>query len=301
MVRDTVRALWAEPRAPHAPRACGGTGCWSPCLVPRRCSKGSARRRRMAAGRRCCSASRCPGPCCGGVPIRWPWSMVAFGAIIVTDLAVLVGDADGAVGLYTMAFILLLPYSLFRWGSGREIGIGLALILVAASWASPADYTGVGDSVAGLIFLLFPAALGASVRYWTSSRLRELDQVKLREREQLARELHDTVAHHVSAIAIRAQAGRVVAATHPARRAGRPRRDRGGGVADTGRDAHHGRRAARRRRRRRSPRSPAWPTSSGSPAALGERALASRSTCRVTSTTSGPRSGRRSTGSPRSR
>ena len=63
--------------------------------------------------------------------------------------------------------------------------------------------------------MLFPAALGASVRYRANSRLREMDQVKLREREQLARELHDTVAHHVSAIAIRAQAGRVVAASHP--------------------------------------------------------------------------------------
>ena len=67
----------------------------------------------------------------------------------------------------------------------------------------------------GSIILLFPATLGAAVRYWTSSRLRELDQVKLRERAELARELHDTVAHHVSAIAIRAQAGRVVAASHP--------------------------------------------------------------------------------------
>ena len=50
------------------------------------------------------------------------------------------------------------------------------------------------------------------MRYRATSRLRELDQVRLREREQLARELHDTVAHHVSAIVIRAQAGRVVAA-----------------------------------------------------------------------------------------
>ena len=36
-----------------------------------------------------------------------------------------------------------------------------------------------------------------------------------REREQLARELHDTVAHHVSAIAIRAQAGRALAPSRP--------------------------------------------------------------------------------------
>jgi signal transduction histidine kinase len=65
--------------------------------------------------------------------------------------------------------------------------------------------------------LSFPAALGAFVRIWKVSRLRELDQVKLRERQELARELHDTVAHHVSAIAIQAQAGRTVAAARPDR------------------------------------------------------------------------------------
>ena len=43
------------------------------------------------------------------------------------------------------------------------------------------------------------------------ARARELDHVRLREREQLARDLHDTVAHHVSAIAIQAQAGTAVA------------------------------------------------------------------------------------------
>ena len=141
--------------------------------------------------------------------------MVAFGAIIVVDIAGLIGGADGPVGLYTMAFVVLLPYSLVRWGSGRDVGIGLVFILVALVLGLAFDYTGIGDSVAGSIFLLFPATLGAAVRYWTTSRLRERDQVKLRERAELARELHDTVAHHVSAIAIRAQAGRVVAATHP--------------------------------------------------------------------------------------
>ena len=63
--------------------------------------------------------------------------------------------------------------------------------------------------------LLAAAALGASVRYRENARMRGLEQMKLLEREQLARELHDTVAHHVSAIAIRAQAGRVVGAADP--------------------------------------------------------------------------------------
>ena len=40
--------------------------------------------------------------------------------------------------------------------------------------------------------------------------------MRSREREQLARELHDTVAHHVSAMVIRAQAGRVLAGADPA-------------------------------------------------------------------------------------
>ena len=140
---------------------------------------------------------------------------VAFGALIVVDVIALVADASGAVGLVTTAYVLLLPYSLFRWGSGREAVIGLAIILTADVLAIASDYTSPVEAVFGTTLLLFPAALGASVRYRATARRQDLEQVKVREREQLARELHDTVAHHVSAIAIRAQAGRVVAASDP--------------------------------------------------------------------------------------
>jgi signal transduction histidine kinase len=139
---------------------------------------------------------------------------VAFGAVIVLTIASFLA-ADAPVGLYTMILILLLPYSLFRWGAGREAAIGLGIILLAGIVGTAVDYTGAGEAVFGGLFLLFPAALGASVRYRATARLREHDQVRFREREQLARELHDTVAHHISAIAIRAQAGRVVAASRP--------------------------------------------------------------------------------------
>jgi signal transduction histidine kinase len=73
----------------------------------------------------------------------------------------------------------------------------------------------LADLALGLPFIMLPAALGASLRYRATSRRGEADQIRLREREQLARELHDTVAHHVSAIAIRAQAGRTLAPTQP--------------------------------------------------------------------------------------
>ena len=215
MVRDTVRTLWAEPRAPQPPGRVWRDWVLVAALVPTALLEGLLRDDVVWR----------PVSVLLGVTLPWTllWRrthplaavVVAFGAIIGVDILSLVADADGVVGLYTIAFVVLFPYSLVRWGSGREIGIGLAIIQATAILGIVIDYTDVVEAVGGFLFLLFPATLGATVRYWTSSRLRELDQVKLRERAQLARELHDTVAHHVSAIAIRAQAGRVVAATHP--------------------------------------------------------------------------------------
>src|SRR3954465_10629245 len=74
-----------------------------------------------------------------------------------------------------------------------------------------------GNRIGAYGFFLFAAALGAAIRYRTKIHIRDIDQAKAREREQLARELHDTVAHHVSGIAIQAQAGRAVAASQPER------------------------------------------------------------------------------------
>ncbi len=117
--------------------------------------------------------------------------------------------------LYASAYVLLLSYSLLRWGSGREAILGLVFIQLTHAAILPGSVVSLAEAVAGVAVLLLPAALGASVRFRVTSRVREIDQVKLREREQIARELHDTVAHHVSAIAIQAQAGRAVASVNP--------------------------------------------------------------------------------------
>jgi signal transduction histidine kinase len=137
----------------------------------------------------------------------------AFGTFTAIDVASIVAGVDWE-GLSTGAFVLLLLYALFRWGSGREAMIGLAIVLVPVM-LSATNETPVGDVVGGTVLLLLVAAVGASVRYQDNARSRGMDQVKLRERELLARELHDTVAHHVSAIAVQAQAGRAVAASRP--------------------------------------------------------------------------------------
>lgn len=140
--------------------------------------------------------------------------VVAFGIAMALGLATLVAGAPD-VGLDTMIYVVVLVYTLVRWGSGREIVIGLAVVLVAAVVGTVATSTVPAEVIGGFAFLAAAAAGGAAFRYRAESWRRELDQVRSQERVGLARELHDMVAHHVSAIAVQAQAGQALAGQRP--------------------------------------------------------------------------------------
>jgi signal transduction histidine kinase len=140
--------------------------------------------------------------------------VVGFGTAMALGLASQLAGIPG-VGLNTMSYVLVLAYALVRWGSGREIVIGLAMVAVAAIFSIATDYTGPAALFGGLAVLAAAAAGGASFRYRAESRRRALDQVRSQERVGLARELHDMVAHHVSAIAVQAQAGQAMAGQRP--------------------------------------------------------------------------------------
>jgi len=140
--------------------------------------------------------------------------VVGFGTGMALGLASQLGGIPG-VGLNTMIYILVLVYSLVRWGSGRQIVIGLLVVAVAAVFSVATDYTGPAELFGGFAVLAAAAAGGAAFRYRAESRRRALDQVRSQERVGLARELHDSVAHHVSAITLQAQAGLTMAAKRP--------------------------------------------------------------------------------------
>ncbi|WP_177245198.1 sensor histidine kinase [Streptosporangium canum] len=142
-----------------------------------------------------------------------PLPMVAI-TFAITSLAPLLTDGDSAE-TYTMTYLLILVYSLFRWGSGREVTLGSTIMLVAVSLSLVFGRITPGDVVGAFAVMFAAMALGGALRYRAGARTREFDQIKLLEREQLARDLHDTIAHHVSAMAIRAQAGLATSESRP--------------------------------------------------------------------------------------
>jgi signal transduction histidine kinase len=210
-MQDLIRSIWHEPRPPHPPPRSWRDWALVAVLVPATVIEGLGWPDE-------------PAPVLSMIftallvpTLLWrrsaPLLMVAI-AFIGSGLAPLA--MDGAQPeLRTAVFILLLPYSLYRWGSGREAVLGSAIILGKVGFATALGHGTLGDAAGGLVVLPAVCAAGAAMRYRARARMRELDQAKLLERERLARDLHDTVAHHVSAMAIRAQAGLATSASRP--------------------------------------------------------------------------------------
>jgi signal transduction histidine kinase len=141
-------------------------------------------------------------------------ALIGWGAGGAFSVIQILGDTAD-LGLYTMGCILVFLYALVRWGSGREIVIGLVAVVAFVVLGMVASAGTWGDAIGGSVFVSTVAATGAAVRFRAVAWDRQLADIRSQERVGLARELHDTVAHHVSAIAVQAQAGRAVAGQRP--------------------------------------------------------------------------------------
>jgi len=213
---DALRSLWVEPRPANPPET--GAGDWA--LVAAFVG--------WALNEAVLRDGMAPVPLlliatlAAVAPLPWRRThplfavLVAFGTLIVIDLVRMATGTQGVLPSSVSA-TLVLTYALFRWGSGRDAVRGLLVILTWLAITFIADVTTLADTITGYAFFFFAAALGAAVRYRARIRVRDIEEAKAREREQLARELHDVVAHHVSGIAIQAQAGRAIAASNPGR------------------------------------------------------------------------------------
>ena len=141
-------------------------------------------------------------------------ALVGWGVAGLLSVIQLTGPA-GDVDLYSMTAVLVLLYSLVRWGSGREVVLGTAFVAVVVALGMYASAAAWPDLFGGSALLLLVVALAAVFRYRADLWHRQQREIRNEERVALARELHDTVAHHVSAIAVQAQAGGIVAGVQP--------------------------------------------------------------------------------------
>ncbi len=214
MITNTLRSLWAEPRAAAVPERVSRDWVLVGALMVTALLEGVLRD--DVAWRPFATIVAV-----GLAPVLlWRRTqplvcvVVAFGTAMALGLASQLAGIPG-VGLDTMIYVLVLVYALVRWGSGRQIVIGLAVVMVAALFSIATDYTGPGELFGGFGILAAAAAGGAAFRYRSEGRRRAVDQIRSQERVGLARELHDMVAHHVSAIAVQAQAGRAMAGQRP--------------------------------------------------------------------------------------
>ena len=149
MVRDALRALWAEPRPPHPPARVWRD--WALLAVVVSWSIVELVLRQDLAWRRPLVLTV---SLVIALALLWRRThplgavAVAFGTLIAFDVARIF--AIDEAGLNSVAAVLVLPYSLFRWGAGREAAIGLGLILVwlpvtlTAVPADPADRARLG-------------------------------------------------------------------------------------------------------------------------------------------------------------
>lgn len=145
-------------------------------------------------------------------------ALVGWGVVgLLSVLQLATGSED--LGLDVTMAVLVLLYSLVRWGSGREILLGTAFVATVVLLGMYASSASATDVFGGSVLLLLLVALAAVFRYRADLWHRHQLEIRNRERVMLARELHDTVAHHVSAIAVQAQAGGVLAGTEPERAA----------------------------------------------------------------------------------
>ena len=78
--------------------------------------------------------------------------LVAYGTVLVVNI-VSFSRLD-SVGLYTTAAILVLSYALCRWGSGREVTIGMAVVLLTGATGILEFTNLIGVSVMFAGFLL---------------------------------------------------------------------------------------------------------------------------------------------------
>lgn len=137
---------------------------------------------------------------------------VSAAAAVVADLAHL----SSQPGLAATAALLVLGAACVRTAPALPAAAvalaGMAVMVVGRLTVRPDIFPLV---LLGVLFWGAALGVGLWLRYLDARRRDAIDAARRDERLELARELHDVVAHHITGIVIQAQAARLVGAKRP--------------------------------------------------------------------------------------
>ena len=154
---------------------------------------------------------------CASVPFRRtrpPYLfLLAVGLLAVGSIL----TPDTEFGMTGGVFLALAfsAYALCRWRPANEVYLGVVAILVVESISEVVRTGRLGDAIGSFTLWAVVLSIGVLMRYRRVLQLNQVEQARLSERNVLARELHDSVAHYVSAIAVQAQAAQYIAKNNP--------------------------------------------------------------------------------------
>ncbi|MFI2211485.1 sensor histidine kinase [Streptomyces sp. NPDC020141] len=168
------------------------------------------------------------------------WAPGAVASAAVCGLALIRGRArtwTAVAGLAVAAAAVLVPLApgvRLPAGLGPSMALGLAVLIASAVRALPPVRAGAvagggmlviaaqsavrpGSAVAAIAAAAWLAAVasGLSLRLLDGRAKAAAERVRRAERLELARELHDIVAHHITGMLIQSQAARIVARRDP--------------------------------------------------------------------------------------
>ncbi|MFI6699540.1 sensor histidine kinase [Streptomyces sp. NPDC050509] len=154
------------------------------------------------------------------LPYRWlslerrAWAAACASLVVTGVMALRDLESGGNWGmLETVCLLILLARTCRRAGRPYvTVALGIAVLLGPVRLNSPATLAGSYS----LTFAVGAAvALGCYLRVQDGHQARAVESVRQTERMELARDLHDFVAHHVTAIVVQANAGLAIRATAP--------------------------------------------------------------------------------------
>ncbi|MET9412956.1 histidine kinase [Streptomyces klenkii] len=159
--------------------------------------------------------------CLCAVPYGWiPLTVrasVAAAVSLVASAALMIGPHPRIVwGMGEDVALLVLFTLVVSKSSNRVAGVLGPLLAVAVVAAPMRDLNPEWFTALFSMLLVVVGTYSLLLRGHATQRVRDLTAVRTAERLELARELHDLVAHHITGIAVQAQAARFTAVEGPA-------------------------------------------------------------------------------------